>query len=122
MEVSKELQNALDGKFRHAESLAFWRDVAAGHRNEETLAWVQLIAKRVLEANESERRAEAMLKAVGLTGSDKHADLRAMVKALDGIDDDVTMADMIKHVRAAGLADDMADDALRVTIRRELEK
>lgn len=121
-EVSQALDNALGGAFAFADSKRFWTALAAGQHDFESLEWVKLVAARVLEANDGPARAAAMLRAVGLSGSDKHADLRALVQALNGMPG-ITPTDLIVAVRAAGLAEDIeGDDSLREIIRRELNK
>lgn len=122
-ETSRLYDDAEHGRFPISASLQFWNSIANsdGTVVGENAAWIILIAKRVLEADKTTRRAEAMLKAVGLAGNDKHFELRRLVHVLR--DFGATPAEMIASVRKEGLADHIdGDDALRVIISRELAK
>ncbi len=118
---SKEFQGAFDGKFPYSVSLQFWKSIGAGLIHREELEWIRLVANGVLEANKVKgaRRAEAMLKAVGLSGRDKHTELRRFIDGM--LDFEATPPEILKAARIVGFGEGLDDHQLRKIIAREIK-
>ncbi len=88
-ETSKTLQDALDGD-RDA-ALEMWRCVERYPEDPSSIVWSREVAHRILAAvpqEDARRRADAIQKAVGLSGrADKHRRLREFIDVMRSFED-----------------------------------
>lgn len=119
--VSKEFSDALDGD--RASALAMWRSVADGNNDPEALAWIQHVARRLLEADKSKQaaRTAAIVAAVGLAGSNTKA-RDDLIETWLLLDPDMSEREMWQRLADAGLAGACDSGPVPSAVRQAVRK